>query len=131
SFASDMPAALSQWLTPAQTFAPGRIGGMAGGGGAVSERAPVGAWRPRRQCGEDAQREAPAATKGADLLKMLLIIPALAAVAIAGTEVTFRLRPEMTQEAQSHVMRMAVAAQCPDKPDALQIATADAYQFSL
>lgn len=62
---------------------------------------------------------------------MLLLVPAVAAVAIAGTEVTFRLRPEMTQEAQSHVMRMAVAAQCPDKPDALQIATADAYQFSL
>lgn len=65
------------------------------------------------------------------MFKTLLLVPAVAAVAIAATEVTFRLRPEMPHEAQAHVMRMALGAQCPDKPDALQIATADAYQYSL
>ncbi|MDK3020761.1 hypothetical protein [Pseudodonghicola flavimaris] len=51
--------------------------------------------------------------------------------AVVGIEVSLKARGELSKEATEMVMQMAVGSTCPDKPEALRIATSRAYSFSL
>lgn len=61
----------------------------------------------------------------------LKVFALTAVAAVAGIEVGFKLQGGADKEAAGIVMRMAVGAGCPDKPEALRIATVSAYSFSL
>jgi len=63
---------------------------------------------------------------------MRLIVVALLAVvaAIATVEGAYRLRGDMTQDAQAAVTGIVIAAQCPDVPAAKGVANANAYTFA-
>ena len=61
----------------------------------------------------------------------LKVLALTAVAAVAGIEVGFKLQGGADKEAAGIVMRMAIGAGCPDKPEALKIATASAYSFSL